>query len=80
MTTVMDSVPLEFLRRGERAVVSHVMGESSERQRIAELGVQPGTEVQMVQVGEPCILRIDGARLCFRLTSTCRILVERRSR
>ncbi len=78
MAIGVDSIPLEWLRSGERAIVAAVLGIGEESRRIGELGVTEGAELEMVRPGEPCILRIDGAKFCFRLTSACRVLVERR--
>lgn len=77
MATGVDSIPLQWLRSGERATVAAVLGGSDESRRVVELGFQEGATVEMVRPGEPCILRIDGAKFCFRLTDSCRILVER---
>ena len=71
-----ESIPLEWLRSGERATVAAVVGAGDACRRVAELGFQEGATVEMVRPGEPCILRIDGAKFCLRLAGACRILVE----
>lgn len=65
----MDSsptLPLDMLRSGEWAEVDEVHGEPAWVGRLAELGLRSGCRLQMVQDGSPCLLNIDGCRLCLR--------------
>ena len=77
MATAVDCIPLDLLRSGELAKVASVVGPPDECHRIEELGLRSGTTVEMVREGEPFILRVDGAKFCFRLTRACCVLVER---
>jgi len=61
-----DCLPLDFLRPGEWAEIAEVTGNPHWVSRMAELGLRSGTRVQVLQQGCPCLLQIDGCRLCVR--------------
>jgi Fe2+ transport system protein FeoA len=44
--------------------------------RLAEMGVCPGAELQMVRPGSPCIIALDNRRVSFRGDNAAAILVE----
>jgi Fe2+ transport system protein FeoA len=69
-------MPLEMLRSGEWADVAEVHGEAGWIGRMAELGIRTGSRIQMVQDGVPCLLNVDGCRLCLRGDACSRILVR----
>jgi Fe2+ transport system protein FeoA len=69
-------LPLEFLRAGEWADVAEITGEPSWIGRMAELGLRAGCRVQVVQGGTPCLVQINGTRLCLRGTQAMHILVH----
>lgn len=69
-------LPLEMLRTGEWADVAEVHGEPGWVGRMAEMGIRTGCRVQMVQDGSPCLLNIDGCRLCLRGDACSRIFVR----
>ena len=69
-------LPLEMLGHGECAVVEDVQGEASWIGRMAELGVRNGCLLQVLQPGSPCMLQVDGCRLCLRGDDIMRILVR----
>ena len=69
-------LPLEMLRSGEWADVADVHGDPSWVGRMAELGVRAGSRLQMVQGGSPCLLQINGCRLCLRGECAMQILVR----
>lgn len=71
-----EPIPLEFLRSGQCAVVDEVIGCASAVQRLEELGVRSGRPIEMVQPGSPCIIRIDGHKLCFREGEALSVLVR----
>ena len=57
------------LKVGASAIVSRVGGERSFRRRMMELGLLPGTSVEVVRVaplGDPIELRIRGCSLSIR--------------
>lgn len=69
-------LPLDLLSPGERARVVDIDGEPELVHRLKELGIQEGTELQLVQSGNPCIIAIDNQRFSFRGENAAAILVE----
>ncbi len=69
-------LPLTQLAPGQTAVVGQVMGKPEEVHRLEELGLRSGTSVEMVQSGNPCIVRLSGGKFCFRGADAFRVLVE----
>jgi ferrous iron transport protein A len=69
-------LPLELLNRGEAADVAEVTGEPAWVGRMHELGLRVGCRVRVVQPGSPCLLQVDGCRLCLRGECLMRILVR----
>lgn len=69
-------IPLDCLRNGETAEVQSVYGDPAQVHRLRELGLQDGREIEMVQSGSPCIIRLGGQRLCFRTDELTSILVR----
>jgi Fe2+ transport system protein FeoA len=68
-------IPVSQLRRGEFAEVSHVLGTTEQVRRLEELGLRGGQCLEMLTSGSPCIIRLDGTKLCFRHDELLRILV-----
>jgi Fe2+ transport system protein FeoA len=68
-------IPLQFLQAGEPAVVEELDGPDAAVHRLREMGLEPGAEVEMVQEGSPCIVRIGAQRLCLRFDDATTILV-----
>lgn len=71
-----DLVPLAMLRSGQSALVGDVLGGGELAQRLREMGVRSGARIQMVRQGSPCILRIDGVKLCVRADEVAHVLVR----
>lgn len=69
-------VPLQFLAPGQQAAVDEVVGEPEQVHRLEELGLRPGTQIEMLQAGSPCIIRLAGSKLCFRETDLLNVLVR----
>lgn len=70
-------IPLNLLQRGEKGIVSTLLGPEDFLQRLRELGLQPGRTVEMVAAGEPCLIRIDGGnKVGFRSDARTSVLVE----
>ncbi len=69
-------LPLEWLRSGEWGEVAEITGDPRWIGRMAELGLRAGTRLQVVQPGCPCLLQIDGCRLCVRGDLDVQILVR----
>ena len=77
MATAAELIPLRFLLPGETAQVSQLCGSLEHRRHLQELGLREGALIQMLQRGNPCIVELGNARLCFRETEGCQVLVER---
>lgn len=69
-------LPLHFLAPGQPACVDEVLGEPADVHRLAELGLKPGAAIEMVQSGNPCIVRLGGSKLCFRESDLLSVLVR----
>ncbi len=65
-----------MLAAGEIAEVVDLVGMPEEVLRLEELGMRRGRTIEMVQAGSPCIVRIDGQKLCFRCTELFNVLVR----
>lgn len=73
----MDNViPLALVASGQTAEVCHVAGGAAETQRLHELGLCCGSTIEVVQQGSPCIIRLQGAKLCFRESESTRVFVR----
>lgn len=73
---VDEPIPLEFLPCGQSAVVEELYGSPDDVVRLEELGVRSGRSVEMVQSGSPCIIRVNGQKLCFRDGEALGVLVR----
>jgi ferrous iron transport protein A len=69
-------LPLEMLRAGEWADVAEVTGEAGWVGRMAELGLEIGSRLRILQPGSPCLLQIGQSRLSLRGDCTMQILVR----
>ncbi len=69
----------EHLKKGMKARVSSVSGESEETRRLVELGLTPGTEFTVTKIaplGDPIEISLRGYRLCLRRKETAGIALE----
>jgi ferrous iron transport protein A len=71
-----ELIPLELLPAGQAASVGQLIGETSDVHRLQELGLRGGADIEMVQSGSPCIVRLAGQKLCFRADDLLRIWVR----
>jgi ferrous iron transport protein A len=69
-------LPLELMRAGEWAEVVEVFGDPAWVGRMAELGLRPGCRLQVLGAGSPCLLLVNGSRLCLRAEQAMQILVR----
>ena len=69
-------VPLSFLRPGQSGRVDEVVGTGGLLHRLREMGLRAGARIQMVKPGSPCILRLDGHKLCVRSDEMALVLVR----
>ena len=73
-------IPLSELKPKERGTVLKVGGSGAVRRRILDMGVVPGTEVEVVKLaplGDPIDLLVRGYHLSLRKEEAGEILVER---
>ena len=68
-------IPLHLLPVGSTGQITELMGDVQQVRRLEELGFRQGVEIKMVCPGSPCIVHLDGCRLCFRHTEVAGVLV-----
>ena len=71
---------LSELKKGEKAKITAVGGEGATRQHFLDMGVIPGTEIEIVRfapMGDPVELRLHGYELTMRLADAAEIEVEK---
>ena len=61
-----EIIPLNLLRPGSKAAIDTIDGQPEEVQRMEELGLQQGSEIEVLQHGCPCIVRCRGDKYCLR--------------
>lgn len=70
---------LDQLRVGQRASVATIDGDSALVQRLLEMGLLEGEEVELLGVaplGDPIEIRLRDYRLCLRRNEAARVLVQ----
>lgn len=75
-----NTMALYDLPIGKTAVVNSIQAEGITRRRMLDLGLVPGTKVEVLRVsptGDPKAFRIRGAVIAFRREEGTKILVER---
>lgn len=76
---VMPDRPLKDLSPGEKARITRVTGRGSTHQRLLDMGVVPGSTVEMERVaplGDPIEVMIKGYHLSLRKEEAAHIFVE----
>ena len=71
-------VSVTELRRGQVAEVSAVVGLPEQVRRLEELGLRSGVRLEIVRGGSPCIVRVEGTKLCFRDNELASVMVKPR--
>ncbi len=76
-----DDAPdtLDRMRPGERAKVTRLDGDPAVRRRLMELGIVPGTAIELVRrapLGDPIELSVRGVHLSLRRTEASLIHVS----
>lgn len=72
-------VPLDQLRAGQRGRIESLQGTDTLVQRLMEMGLFEGEEVEVIgfaPLGDPVELRLRDYRLSLRRSEASRILVE----
>jgi Fe2+ transport system protein FeoA len=71
-----DVMPLGCLAAGTTGEIATVTGRAEEVHRLREMGLRDGVRIEVLHRGSPCILRVNGNRLCFRDCETMGVLVR----
>lgn len=69
-------IPLKRLSPGESCEVAEIVGDPQHTQRLFELGLAQGVQLEIVRQGNPCIVRFSGTKLCFRENELAQVLVR----
>jgi len=71
-------IPLALVREGERAKVSRVSGGRGLVRRMTDLGLRPGTEIEIVSASRtgPFVIRLGGQRLGVGFGMAKKIFVD----
>lgn len=72
----MRLMPIRYLASGESGRVEQLLGNAEDVRRLEEMGLRCGQDIQMLQPGSPCIIRLGGSRLCFRETDSLGVMVQ----
>jgi ferrous iron transport protein A len=75
-----SATPIDRLVPGERATVAQIGGERAFRRRLMELGLVPGTPVEVARVlelGGVLELAVRGSRLSLRRSEAAQVEVRR---
>lgn len=75
---MMNEVMLGKLKAGQKGVIRRIDLASEYEQRLAELGILPGAEIEVVQVaplGDPIAIECEGRRMGIRLSDADGIVV-----
>lgn len=73
---MLPDIPLSMVQSGTKVRISQIIGGCDDVKRMAELGLCDGTEIELLQSGSPCILRVGQSKLCFRPSDILNILVN----
>ncbi len=79
MSSAHNATTLHRLVPGHNTRVIQVIGDDSLSRRLSDLGLWPGTEIEVVRrapFGDPTEYRLRGYRLALRSDEAARILVE----
>lgn len=68
-------IPIRKLAPGQTARIVRVVGPPEDVHRLEELGLRQGATIQMFRQGNPCILRLEGSKVCLRAGKQIEVLV-----
>ena len=69
-------LPLSVLRPGQRGRIRSIQGHPDHVLRLEEFGLRAGICVEMFRLGNPCILRLAGNKICLRSDEMLQIYVD----
>lgn len=75
----MPERTLDMLNVGEEAVVASLSSEGAERRRMVDLGILPGTRIEVLMrspLGDPIAYRVRGATVALRREQAKRVAVS----
>jgi Fur family ferric uptake transcriptional regulator len=75
-------MPLAFVLSGEKVIIDRLLGGREAQHRLAEMGLTPGTEIEVVKAGGPGpnIVAFRGSRFALGHGLSLKILVSARGR
>lgn len=74
-----DAIPLHTLQPGASGTVRRLTGEQALRWRLVDLGLVPGTVVEVLRrspLGDPTLYRFRGSMVALRQRDAATVLVE----
>jgi Fe2+ transport system protein FeoA len=71
-----DLIPLFQMASGAIAEIGQLIGAPHDVHRLEELGLRSGAKVEMLQRGNPCIIRLAESKFCFRPSEAMGVLVR----
>ena len=71
-----DSIPLGLAATGQTVRICHIAGNGDQARRLHEIGFRPGMQVEILSQGNPCIVRLADAKLCFRKNEATNVFVR----
>lgn len=71
-----DCIPLNLLAAGQIGQIDDLVGCPEAVHRLEELGLRRGCMIEMLQPGSPCIVRLEGCKICFRDNESFSVLVR----
>jgi Fe2+ transport system protein FeoA len=69
-------IPLSELGLHQTAQVMELDGDEACRHRVEEMGLRPGSAIQMLRCDSPHIIAIDGRRVSFRFSDCVQVWVK----
>lgn len=63
---VGQCVPLRCVKSGMCVRIDQVVGGVDQVRRLAEMGLQKGSDVTVLHAGSPCLLKVGRTKLSFR--------------
>jgi len=80
MLAANELILLGLLSAGQTATVETVLGGIDDVHRLQEIGLRDGATVQMLQPGNPCLVRLGGQKLGIRTDAMATVLVRPEAR
>ena len=77
MSADTQQIPIQNLKKGEKARVTELIGEADEVARLSALGIRKGVEVCSLRKGCPCIVQFGCSRMCLRTAGQLKVMVSR---